>query len=56
MGEDKEALRIQGLLSTLLTGRVLRKEDNPMVKFLVNVFAAVVAAVLAALIIRWLNV
>ena len=37
-------------------GRVLRKEDSPMGEFLVNVLAAIVAGVLAALIIRFLNV
>jgi hypothetical protein len=37
-------------------GRVLRKEGAPMAKFLVNVIAAVVAGVLVALIIRWINV
>jgi fluoride ion exporter CrcB/FEX len=37
-------------------GRVLRKEDEPMGKFLVNVLAAVVAGVIVALIIRFFNV
>ena len=35
-------------------GRVLRKEDAPMAKFLMNVLAAVVAGVLVALILRYL--
>jgi hypothetical protein len=37
-------------------GRVFRKEDSPMGKFLVNVLAAVAASVIAALIIRYFNV
>jgi hypothetical protein len=37
-------------------GRVLRKEDSPMGKFLVNVLAAVAAGVIVALILRYLNV
>jgi len=37
-------------------GRVLRKEDALMGKFLVDVLAAVVATVLAALILRYMNV
>jgi hypothetical protein len=38
------------------TGKSPEKEDALMAKFLVNVLAAIVAAVLAALIIRFLNV
>ena len=37
-------------------GRVLRKEDALMGKFLADVLAAITATVLAALIIRYLNV
>jgi uncharacterized membrane protein (DUF106 family) len=37
-------------------GRVLRKGDGPMVEFLVNVLAMVVAGVIVALIIRYFNV
>jgi len=36
-------------------GRVLRKEGKPMVEFLTNVLAAVVAGVIVALIIRYLD-
>ena len=39
-----------------IVGRVLRKEDTPMGKFLVNVLAAVAAGVIVALIIRYFNV
>ena len=40
----------------MLAGRVLRKEGSPMAEFLLNVIAAVVAGVLVALIIRFINV
>lgn len=44
-----------GFLVSGLRGRVLRKEDTPMKHFLRDVLAAFVAAVLAALVIRLLN-
>lgn len=44
-----------GFLVSGSRGRVLRKEDTPMKHFLRDVLAAFVAAVLAALVIRLLN-